>query len=279
MRDIYSHNLTTPEHWTMSLNNFAVSRDEITASFVHTDIKSYDPHCSDYNEVSNGCQPVKILSGELLVNHTTGPAENRKIAEVLMNHDGMAEWVIAEDAWECIWTELIINRKGVKTFLDRDGLNESDYSFSPEMLEEMIHELDRLIEKYSAPDWNFMEIAQDLVSLLSSHKGTIEEELQLVNEEILRDSDFLGPKERKKRKMAKILASLKVDDLDDERLLNSSEDYSEYFKALARHLLERRHKAHKEEVMENERLRRARQLNAMKKDAHERQLRDRNNEE
>ena len=186
-----------------------------------------------------------------------------------MNHDGMAEWVIEEEAWECIWTELIINRKGLKTFVDRAGLNETSYNFSEEMLEAMIHELDRLIDKYSATDWIAMEISQDLVTLLSSHKAHILNELHLMEKQPreLKDSDFLGPKERKKRKMARMMAlsSSEIGDLDDERLLNTSEDYSEYFKALHRHLLERRFKEHKEEVMENERRRRARHLSRMKK--------------
>lgn len=42
-----------------------------------------------------------------------------------------------------VWSELIENGKGLKTVYDRPGFVESDYNFSAEMLEEMIHELDR----------------------------------------------------------------------------------------------------------------------------------------
>jgi len=139
------------------------------------------------------------------------------------------------------------------------------------MFEEMIHKLDRLVEKYSADDWSFMGVAQDLVSLLSSHRDNIQDELKWMqlHPRYLKDSDFLGPKERKKRKIARIMALLDINNVDDERVLNASEDYSEYFNALVHHLLERRRRAHKEEVMKNERLRRARHLNGMKKDVQE----------
>ena len=74
-------------------------------------------------------------------------------------------------AWECVWTELIVNKKGVKTFIDREGLREESYGFSHEMLNEMWHELDRLITKY---DDNEDERAQDLVELLREHQTLLD---------------------------------------------------------------------------------------------------------
>ncbi len=255
------------------------SRSEQEAAFVPTTERFYDVHCDNNRDVSGGCQPIKILSGELLVEPETGPAENRKIAQVLTNHPNMSKWVIEEEAWECIWTELIINKKGLKTFIDREGLNETSYNFSEEMLEAMLAELDRLIQKYSGPEWYPMEISQDLVSLLNLHKGNIDAELQMVknNSRLLKDGDFLGPKERRRRKMERIMAaSPSVGTFDEERSLNTAgsgsvvedqddesidKDYSEWFNALHRHLLHRREKEREEEVIENERRRRARQLN------------------
>eukprot|EP01083_Nonionella_stella_P004774 13920_1 len=179
----------------------------------------------------------------------------------------MAEWVIEEEVWECIWTELIINRKGLKTFLDRDGLTEVDYNFSEEMLEAMLQELDRLIGKYSADEWYKLEISRDLVALLEMHKALIQQELDEVKsgERVLREGDFLGPKERKKRKFEKMVSSrggIAMDeDMFEERLLKESNDYSEYFDALHRHVLLKRKTMIKEEVFENDlRRQRARKL-------------------
>ena len=66
----------------------------------------------------------------------------------------MKEYVIEEDAWDCIWDELIIKKKGIKTFLNRGNVTEVQYNFGEEMLEEMLHELDRLILKYGSDEWN-----------------------------------------------------------------------------------------------------------------------------
>ncbi len=62
-------------------------------------------------------------------------------------------------------------------------------------------------------------------------------------------------------------ASPSVGTFDEERLLKQTDekDYSEWFNALHRHLLHRREKERKEEVIENERRRRARQLNRVQK--------------
>ena len=64
-------------------------------------------------------------------------------SQVLEGNEGIV--LIAEETWGCIWEELIVNKKGLKTFLDREGVEERDYSFSPEMLEAMLIELDRLL--------------------------------------------------------------------------------------------------------------------------------------
>jgi len=270
LRDIFTHKLTNHEHWNMLMQPTVYSRSEQEAAFDllvgNQDIGyHFDPGC-EYN-VTGGCRPIKILSAELLVRNETGPAENRKIAKVLTNHEGMAEWVIEEEVWECIWTELIINRKGLKTFLDRDGLTEVDYNFSEEMLEAMLQELDRLIDKYRGDDWSHLEISRHLVALLEMHKALIQQELDEVKsgERILREGDFLGPKERKKRKFKKMVSSrgsITMDeDMFEERLLKESNDYSEYFDALHRHVLLKRKTMIKEEVFENDlRRQRARKL-------------------
>lgn len=287
MRDIFNHNKTVAAHWDMLMKPGAYSRDELEAAFDEMvtarldkgEIISgeYDPHCAmsgngdvatRSNEITAGCHPIKIISAELLVQNDTGPAETRKIAELLSNHEGMKEYVIEEDAWDCIWDELIIKKKGIKTFLNRGNVTEVQYNFGEEMLEEMLHELDRLILKYGSDEWNFKVTARDLVSLLKSHRELIEVELEEVKNgtRTLDDTDFLGPKERKKRKMERITNSqngfYEGQDILEARGLKNSQEHDEYFKALHRHLIKQRHVAHQEEVIENERRRtRNRQLN------------------
>ena len=225
------------------------SRSEQEAAFVPTTVENYDDLC--VSSVTNGCQPVKAISAEKLVQHDTGPAESRKIAEVLLNHEGMAEYVIEEVAWECIWTELIVNHKGLKTFIDRPNCSEEDYNFSAEMLELMIAQLDRLITKYSAPEWIILEISQDLVALLDEHRTLIQEELaEILNgTRKLSNNDFLGPREREKQKAKKRAQSIheQMDSLRN-KSRQSEQDHSEYFEKLDRYLVTNREKAMRKEA-------------------------------
>ena len=167
---------------------------------------SYDPHCAS-GEVSGGCEPVAVISAEKLRDHSVGPDETTKIAEVLMNDPKISQYVIESEAWHCIWDELIVKGKGLKTVYDRPGgLVEDSYNFSAEMLDEMIHELDRLIAKYSSDKWNTKATANRLVELLSEHRTLIQVELDEVVAGVrkLTDHDFLGPRERQRRKNARL---------------------------------------------------------------------------
>ena len=202
MRDIYTHKITTQEHWNMLMIPTAYTKEEMDYDLIVGDqvvTPSYDPHC--INDVSGGCLPIEIISAERLVEPETGPAENRKIANVLVNKKGVDDFLIEEDAWKCIWEELIINRKGYKTFIDREGLEERDYNFSQEMLEEMIKELNRLIKKYSGVEWELVKISSTLVDILTEHRALMIEELNEVISGVrkLKHNDFLGPNTRATR--------------------------------------------------------------------------------
>lgn len=120
---------------------------------------------------------------------------------------------------------------------DRPGFVETDYSFSAEMLEEMIHELDRLITKYSASPWNAKATANKLVSLLTEHRVLVQEELDdvLAGRRILTEKDFLGSKERKKRKLAAATNEAGVTSTQKE---DGENHYSRYFFAMDQKLLE-----------------------------------------
>jgi len=211
MRDMFSKKTTTASHWEMLMQPTRYKKEDITYDKIvgnETVENSYDPNCS---RITNGCHPVQIISAERLVSidPLVGPREGRKIAELIML-DGMVkkgfeDYMIEEDAWECIWTELVINKRGVKTFLDRDGLEERDYYFSEFMLVNMIAELQRLITKYSSEEWDWSPNSGYLVELLSEHKSLIEEELDEVRAggRRLKETDFLGPEMRESLKLSK----------------------------------------------------------------------------
>jgi hypothetical protein len=193
---------------------------------------SYDPHCE--SDVSGGCAPVAVLSAEKLRDYTDGPTETTKIANVLMNNAKMSPYVIDSQAWDCIWSELIQKGKGLRTVYDRvdPTLTESDYNFSAEMLEEMLTELDRLITKYSSSDWNALETANRIVELLTEHRGLVQTELDDLNSgrRKLSVKDFLGPKEREKRRLANIASE------NDHKASAKSpkKPNTEYFDAMAK---------------------------------------------
>jgi len=204
MRDIFSHRITTPRHWNMLMIPNGYSREDVDYSLIVGDdvivTPSYDPHC--LNDVSDGCRPKEIISAERLLVNGTGPIETRKIASVLQGKQGIGDYLIEEDAWDCIWEELIINKKGSKTFLDREGLTERHYNFSEEMLEIMIEEQNRLIAKYTGHEWISVGIAQNLVDIITEHRDLLAVELIEVQsgERRLRPHDFLGPKTRARKK-------------------------------------------------------------------------------
>jgi hypothetical protein len=203
MRDIFTHKITTPEHWNKLVLQHSYNRDELDYDLVvgaDTIITpSYDPHCTN-DEVTAGCQPVAVISAEKLLDYHEGPAETERIAQVLMNNDNMSLHVIEPEAWDCIWNELIVKKKGARTLLDRPDSNytKDDYNFSPELLEKMVEELDRLIDKYSAVDWSNNDNANRLVQLFTEHRASLLTEMHEVYSGMrkLHDYDILGPEER-----------------------------------------------------------------------------------
>ena len=68
MRDIFTHQLTTPEHWYMLMMPTVYSRAELEYDLVVGDTvvtPSYDPHCTN-GDISGGCEPVAVISAEKL---------------------------------------------------------------------------------------------------------------------------------------------------------------------------------------------------------------------
>ncbi len=190
---------------------------------------TYDPHCAN-NEIANGCEPVAIISAEKLRDLNAGKDETRRIAEVLTNRVGISEYLIAEEAWDCIWTELIPLGKGNRMVEDRIGYVEDDYNFSAEMLQSMNAEYNRLITKYSASSWSVKPTAIRLVQLLMEHRSIIQMELNdvLSGARMLTDRDFLGPVERNNRQRLKAEAE-GLPEEDPEQIVIEKKKHFEYF--------------------------------------------------
>ena len=165
---------------------------------------SYDIHCTN-GDVTLGCEPVAVISAEKLRDYTEGAAETQRIANALKGHAGMDEYVIDQEAWQCIWDELIPGGRGNRKVEDRGGYVESDYNFSVEMLQEMVNEYDRLIGKYTSSYWSTKPTANRLVTLLMESRQLVEtERLEVASgARRLTDRDFLGPKEREQRRILK----------------------------------------------------------------------------
>jgi len=168
MRDMFNHEVTVEAQWQMSiLPNFFTKHEVRHGRFVNdTDAltNTYDPMCAT---LSKGCYPVMVLDPEKLVHPDYGPIEARKLAQVVNGTEGFDEWMIEEEAWECIWRELIIEKKGITTFLDKATLDYDSYTYSFEMKNEMWHQTNRLIEKYEVRG---DQVAIDLVNILRGHR-------------------------------------------------------------------------------------------------------------
>jgi len=217
LRDIETNRITTQEHWDMIVLPTAHTPESVSYETIIGDATvtpTYDPHC--LSDVSGGCQPVQIISADRLCEQDTGPAENRKIAEVLLNKAGVEDYLISDDAWECVWNELLVEKKGFNTFIDRKQMDDRDYNFSEEMLNLMITELDRLLSKYSEDIWVASSIAQNLLEILQEHRDDLQIELEEVQSGTrrLRFNDFLGPNTRKKRAKERLEKNLYWGNID-----------------------------------------------------------------
>lgn len=209
-RDIFTHKLTSKEHWDDILAKPFYTRQELAyENYVPNGTivePSFDEHCTNV-EITSGCEPIAVISADKLLDYTEGPGETAAIASALMADSRTGQYVIHQEAWECIWTELIQSRKGPKIMTDRPGyesVNGHTYNFSPAMLEAMEDELTRLIDKYSGTEWNSKPTANRLVEILTEHRAAIQIEISEFHSGVrklrLRGKDFLGPNERARRR-------------------------------------------------------------------------------
>lgn len=98
------------------------------------------------------------------------------------------------------------------------------------MLERMIWNLDRTINKYGSAEWNYLETSQRIVELLSDHRILVQAELDDVNagRRKLTEKSFLGPKERQRRRLEAIKNGEEVES-EEQR-----QKHFDYFDAMER---------------------------------------------
>ncbi len=98
MRDMFSHNVTTVTQWKLAtLPNFFTKFEMRYGRFVDEGEEvdpNYDPMCATLSE---GCYPALVIDPQKLVHSEYGPAEARKLAELVQGSKGFDDWMIEED--------------------------------------------------------------------------------------------------------------------------------------------------------------------------------------
>ncbi|GFH56481.1 hypothetical protein CTEN210_12957 [Chaetoceros tenuissimus] len=171
MRDIFNHEKTVRAQWMLAtMPHYFTKHETRFGRFVEEGQVVEDDFAPMCQTLAETCYPVLIIDPEKLIDPLYGPTEARKMAELINGTEGFEDWMIEEEAWECIWNELITERKGIKTFLDRVTLDYESYQFSFELKNEMHNELQRLISKYEVQT---DQVAQDLVNILRKHRDRL----------------------------------------------------------------------------------------------------------
>ena len=113
---------------------------------------------------------MAIASYERIIDPETGPSEVDNFVSVIEGKPGIN--IIAPEARECVWRELIENDKGnARTIPDRDeeGPSEEMFGFELDQMYAIQEEITRLRDKYSSVEWADQPIAQSLVNYLNSY--------------------------------------------------------------------------------------------------------------
>ena len=255
-RDVFTHKITTSEHWDMLMMPKIYTKAEVDYNTVigsKTIVPTSDFHCvSDNGQISTGCEPIAVISFEKLQDEIEGPDETRKIAGALFKNKKMARWLRTKETWTCLWEEVILNKRHPKALQKTSDHIESEYHFSVDVLQEMIDELNRLISKYSSDEWQHKESANRIVDLLIEHRSELEFEMDEVRsgERLLTVNDFLGPKERQRRRKSRNQGIFQTSKF--------KKDYSEMFRHMERLILDVKQRRIKSETIHMDEQRRMR---------------------
>lgn len=169
MRDFYTHELTTSEHFVRLMAPERFSEGELRAyqAKLSNVQPAYDNHCAG-GSIQSGCRPVAITSFEGIMNEATGPQEASKLAAAIENKAGID--VIAQHGRECAWRKIVVERvTGVRDDRDRVGPSIDNYVFTREEMLLIIEELERVRDKYTSSEWASNTVAQDIVGYMEEY--------------------------------------------------------------------------------------------------------------
>jgi len=157
LRDVFSHNITTPEHMEGLMSPSIYSEAELTMyKGEQTDVTPHwDKHCASYDGNTpdmSDCRPVTIASYENIIDPLKGPEEIARLAAVIKDKPGVD--VTPESSWGCVWEKVVTpNVTGVRTDQDRAGPSIDQYTFTKGEMVYLIDELKRLRSKYNDEMW------------------------------------------------------------------------------------------------------------------------------
>lgn len=180
-RDIFSHNLTTLEHFDRLKQPVMYAAPELTTAqnSIGNITAQIDSHCvEDMN-----CTVVAIASFEKMIDRESGPSEIERFVAAI---DGKTSWPMMEkEARECVWHQMIVQGKGfTNTYHDREGNGPEEdlFSFTIDQMQEIQLELERVRNKYSNGTWVNNTIAQSLVGYVDQYIANNTAELDVLEQ-------------------------------------------------------------------------------------------------
>jgi len=173
LRDIFTHELTTLEHFRRLMDPSIYTEAELRVYQSQlTDVQPvYDIHCKG-NDISD-CRPTAIASYERMMDPSTGPQEVAKFTSVIEGKAGIK--FVEKAVRQCAWEKVVIDRgSGRRDTRDRKGPPLRDYAFTLDQEISMMGELVRIRDKYSASEWSSNTVAVDLVDYMQEYIAAYE---------------------------------------------------------------------------------------------------------
>jgi len=173
LRDIFTHELTTPLHFHRLMSPSVYSEAELREwQSQLVDVQPvYDPNCNGGN--MQNCKPTVIASYERMMDPSTGPQEVAKFTSVIEGKAGID--FVDEALRQCAWEKVVIDQgSGRRDTRDREGPPLEAYDFTLAQEESMMGELVRIRDKYSASEWSSNTVAVDLVDYMQEYIAAYE---------------------------------------------------------------------------------------------------------
>jgi len=168
LRDMFTHELTTPLHFHRLMSPSVYSEAELRKwQSQLIDVQpAYDPNCNGGN--MQNCKPTAIASYERMMDPSTGPQEVAKFTAVIEGKAGID--FVDESLRQCAWEKVVIEQgSGRRDTRNREGPSLASYEFTLSQENSMMGELVRIRDKYSAPEWSSNTVAVDLVGYMQEY--------------------------------------------------------------------------------------------------------------